>query len=57
MIKFFAKIILGLCFSISVSANQQILFDFNQEYQKATEQNNAEAQFHFRYYVCQWNPY
>ena len=46
MIKFFAKIILGLCFSIFVSANQQVLFDFNQEYQKATEQNNAEAQFH-----------
>ncbi|MWP62564.1 tetratricopeptide repeat protein [Gilliamella sp. Pas-s25] len=46
MLKFLAKLSLVLCFSIAANADQQTLFDFNQEYQKATEQNDAEAQYH-----------
>ncbi|NUF48352.1 tetratricopeptide repeat protein [Gilliamella sp. ESL0250] len=46
MLKFLTKLSLVLCFSIAANADQQTLFDFNQEYQKATEQNDAEAQYH-----------
>ena len=46
MLKFFAKLSLFLCFSIATNADQQTLFDFNEEYQKATEQKDAEAQYH-----------
>ncbi|WP_085246754.1 tetratricopeptide repeat protein [Gilliamella mensalis] len=46
MLKFLAKLSLVLCFSIAANADQQTLFDFYQEYQKATEQNDPQAQYH-----------
>ncbi|MWN04728.1 tetratricopeptide repeat protein [Gilliamella sp. Pas-s95] len=46
MLKFLAKLLLVLCFSTAIYAEQQPLFDFNEEYQKATKQNDAEAQYH-----------
>ncbi|OCL19176.1 tetratricopeptide repeat protein [Gilliamella sp. wkB171] len=46
MLRLGAKLFLLLCFSMVVDAEQQTFFDFNHEYQKATEQNDANVQYH-----------